>query len=158
MYVECRSSISQYVADGFQFETETLLWGSLSGPQGPAGQPGPRGHRGKTGPPGLPGRRGRPGMPGKNGSPGRRGPRGKPGKGSHVNVTEIENLLEILKVYSPEDITLFGECKSFRKIFEIANHFLSRSFILVVSELTFFLCTPDSSASIYKETPFFHCH
>ena len=52
-------------------------------------------------------------MPGKNGSPGRRGPRGKPGKGSHVNVTEIENLLEILKTYSPEDITLFGEYKSF---------------------------------------------
>ena len=78
-------------------------------------------------------------MPGKNGSPGRRGPRGKPVKGSHVNVTEIENLLEILKTYSPEDITLFGEYKSCRKIFEIANHFLSRSFMLVVSELTFFL-------------------
>ena len=78
-------------------------------------------------------------MPGKNGSPGRRGPRGKQGKGSHVNVTEIENLLEILKTYSPEDITLFGKYKSFRKIFEIANHFLSRSFIVVVSEFTFFL-------------------
>ena len=76
-------------------------------------------------------------MPGKNGSPGRRGPRGKPGKGSHVNVTEIENLLEILKTYSPEDITLFGWYKSFGKIFEIANHFLS--FFLVVSGLFFFM-------------------
>ena len=38
-----------------------------------------------------------------------RGPQGIPGRGLDVNVTEIENLVERLMNYNPEEITMFGE-------------------------------------------------
>lgn len=82
------------------------------GPQGPPGVPGPhgtRGRRGRIGAPGYRGRRGRPGIPGQIGAPGIRGPQGIPGRGLDVNVTEIENLVERLMTYNPEEITMFGE-------------------------------------------------
>ena len=92
MSVECQVSVSMRPIVSSSKQKRYSLF--VSGPQGLPGQPRPRGHRGKTGPPGF----------GKNGSPGRRSPRGKPGKGSNVNVTEIENLLEILKTYTVQRI------------------------------------------------------
>ena len=81
-------------------------------PQGPPGVPGPRGargRRGRIGAPGYRGRRGRSGIPGQIGAPGIRGPQGIPGRGLDVNVTEMENLIERLMTYNPEEITMFGE-------------------------------------------------